>query len=120
MVLFLNQIIQDLQKITQLAYTVRVQSGERKSHAVFAWLFFMQSRMSFHKNSLFRILKPIFRVDNLILSAHPWAGTVAVAYPKNDLYKSGTVRNDHLTKIITQKYLAQLPYLPLETWSDHR
>ena len=48
------------------------------------------------------------------------AGTVAVAYPKNDLYKSGTVRNDHLTKIITQKYLAQLPYLPLETWSDHR
>ncbi|MES2060803.1 MAG: SusD/RagB family nutrient-binding outer membrane lipoprotein [Bacteroidota bacterium] len=48
------------------------------------------------------------------------AGTVAVAYPKNDLYKSGTVKNDHLTKIITQKYLAQLPWLPLETWSDHR
>ncbi|AYL98477.1 SusD/RagB family nutrient-binding outer membrane lipoprotein [Mucilaginibacter celer] len=48
------------------------------------------------------------------------AGTVDVAYPKNDLYKSGTVRNDHLTKIITQKYLAQLPWLPLETWSDHR
>jgi hypothetical protein len=48
------------------------------------------------------------------------AGTVAVAYPKNDLYKSGAVRNDHLTKIITQKYLAQLPWLPLETWSDHR
>jgi hypothetical protein len=47
-------------------------------------------------------------------------GTVAVNYPKNDLYKSGTVRNDHLTKIITQKYLAQLPWLPLETWSDHR
>jgi hypothetical protein len=48
------------------------------------------------------------------------AGTVAVAYPKNNLYKSGTVKNDHLTKIITQKYLAQLPWLPLETWSDHR
>ncbi|MFD0793544.1 SusD/RagB family nutrient-binding outer membrane lipoprotein [Mucilaginibacter litoreus] len=48
------------------------------------------------------------------------AGTVDVAYPKNDLYKSGTVRNDHMTKIITQKYLAQLPWLPLETWSDHR
>jgi hypothetical protein len=48
------------------------------------------------------------------------AGTVAVAYPKNDLYKSGSVKNDHLTKIITQKYLAQLPWLPLETWSDHR
>ncbi|MBK0378716.1 SusD/RagB family nutrient-binding outer membrane lipoprotein [Mucilaginibacter segetis] len=48
------------------------------------------------------------------------SGTVAVAYPKNDLYKSGTVRNDHLTKIITQKYLAQLPWLPLEVWNDHR
>lgn len=48
------------------------------------------------------------------------AGTVAINYPKNDLYKSGTVRNDQLTKIITQKYLAQLPWLPLETWSDHR
>ena len=48
------------------------------------------------------------------------AGTVDVAYPKNGLYKSGSVRNDHLTKIITQKYLAQLPWLPLETWSDHR
>jgi hypothetical protein len=48
------------------------------------------------------------------------AGTVAVNYPKNDLYKSGSVRNDQLTKIITQKYLAQLPWLPLETWNDHR
>lgn len=48
------------------------------------------------------------------------AGTVAINYPKNDLYKSGTVRNDQLTKIITQKYLAQLPWLPLETWNDHR
>ncbi|MDB4999070.1 MAG: SusD/RagB family nutrient-binding outer rane lipoprotein [Mucilaginibacter sp.] len=48
------------------------------------------------------------------------AGTVAVSYPKNDLYKAGAVKNDHLTKIITQKFLAQLPWLPLETWSDHR
>ncbi|CAN5245686.1 hypothetical protein BH09BAC6_BH09BAC6_30590 [soil metagenome] len=48
------------------------------------------------------------------------AGTVAVAYPKNGLYKSGSVKNDHLTKIITQKYLAQLPWLALETWNDHR
>ncbi|MCC8425803.1 SusD/RagB family nutrient-binding outer membrane lipoprotein [Mucilaginibacter sp. UR6-11] len=47
-------------------------------------------------------------------------GTVAINYPKNDLYKSGSVRNDQLTKIITQKYLAQLPWLPLETWNDHR
>ncbi|RFZ90400.1 SusD/RagB family nutrient-binding outer membrane lipoprotein [Mucilaginibacter conchicola] len=47
-------------------------------------------------------------------------GTVSVAYAKNDLYQSGSVRNDHLTKIITQKYLAQVPWLPLETWNDHR
>ena len=47
-------------------------------------------------------------------------GTVTKSYPKNDLYKNGNVRNDHLTKIITQKFIAQNPWLPLETWSDHR
>ena len=47
-------------------------------------------------------------------------GTTTVAYPKNDLYKNGTVKNDHLTKIITQKFIAQTPWLPLETWNDHR
>lgn len=47
-------------------------------------------------------------------------GTVEKTYPKNDLYKNGEVRNDHLTKIITQKFIAQTPWLPLETWSDHR
>jgi len=47
-------------------------------------------------------------------------GTVAINYPVNNLYKSGSVRNDHLTKIITQKFIAQTPWLPLETWSDHR
>lgn len=48
------------------------------------------------------------------------AGSVTVNYPKNDLYKNGTVRNDQLTKIITQKFIAQTPWLPLETWNDHR
>ena len=47
-------------------------------------------------------------------------GTVSINYPVNNLYKDGTVRNDHLTKIITQKFIAQTPWLPLETWSDHR
>ena len=47
-------------------------------------------------------------------------GTANIMYPKNDLYMNGTVRNDHLTKIITQKYLAQVPYLPLEAWNDQR
>lgn len=46
--------------------------------------------------------------------------TATILYPKNDLYEGGTVRNDHLTKIITQKFIAQTPYLPLETWNDHR
>ncbi|WP_288905419.1 SusD/RagB family nutrient-binding outer membrane lipoprotein [uncultured Porphyromonas sp.] len=41
-------------------------------------------------------------------------------YPANQLYKNGQVKNDHLTKIITQKFIAQVPWLPLETWSDHR
>ena len=41
-------------------------------------------------------------------------------YPSNGLYKDGTVSNDHLTKIITQKYIAQVPWLPLEAWSDQR
>lgn len=42
------------------------------------------------------------------------------AYPVNGLYKDGTVHNDHMTKILTQKFIAQVPWLPLETWSDHR
>ncbi len=41
-------------------------------------------------------------------------------YPKNYLYKDGSVKNDLLTKIITQKFIAQTPWLPLEAWSDHR
>ena len=28
--------------------------------------------------------------------------------------------NDQLTKIITQKYIAQTPYLALEMWNDYR
>ena len=41
-------------------------------------------------------------------------------YPemKSRLYKAAM--NDHLTKIITQKFIANTPWLPLETWSDHR
>jgi hypothetical protein len=47
-------------------------------------------------------------------------GVATINYPVNNLYKNGTVRNDQLTKIITQKFIAQTPWLPLETWSDHR
>lgn len=45
---------------------------------------------------------------------------VEFIYPDNHLYQNGSVKNDHLTKIITQKFIAQSPWLPLETWSDHR
>lgn len=48
------------------------------------------------------------------------AGTVQIPYPDNGLYKNGNVKNDHLTKIITQKFIAQFPWLPLEAWNDHR
>lgn len=47
-------------------------------------------------------------------------GTVTINYPVNNLYKNGSVRNDQLAKIITQKFIAQTPWLPLEAWSDHR
>jgi len=47
-------------------------------------------------------------------------GTYTYTYPKNTIYKNGSVNNDQLTKVITQKYLAQNPWLPLEAWNDHR
>ncbi|CAM1364601.1 SusD/RagB family nutrient-binding outer membrane lipoprotein [Tenacibaculum xiamenense] len=48
------------------------------------------------------------------------AGTFDFRYPVNTIYRNGTVKNDLLNKIITQKFIAQTPWLPLETWSDHR
>lgn len=47
-------------------------------------------------------------------------GTVEIKYPDNHLYQNGQVKNDLLTKVITQKFIAQVPWLPLEAWSDHR
>jgi len=48
------------------------------------------------------------------------SGVANIPYPDNELYQDGAVKNDHLTKIITQKFIAQVPWLPLETWNDHR
>ena len=45
-------------------------------------------------------------------------GTWVMKYPANALH--GDNKNDHLTKVITQKYIAQNPWLPLEAWSDQR
>lgn len=45
------------------------------------------------------------------------AGTMEYTYPVN--FGSST-NNDVLTKIITQKYIANCPWQPLEAWNDHR
>lgn len=45
------------------------------------------------------------------------AGTMTYEYPAN--FGSAT-NNDVLTKIITQKYIANCPWQPLEAWNDHR
>lgn len=63
---------------------------------------------------------PASRTMNYVDGYTNAAGTTTVLYPKNDLYKSGTVKNDLLTKIITQKFIAQTPWLPLEAWNDQR
>lgn len=47
-------------------------------------------------------------------------GVTTLKYAVNTIYKNGAVKNDLLTKIITQKFIAQTPWLPLETWNDHR
>ena len=62
--------------------------------------------------------------DYPITSINGYTGeesTVTYHYPnaENILYEGGKL-NDHLTKIITQKYIANTPWLPLENYSDHR
>ena len=46
--------------------------------------------------------------------------TVTYEYPTASKTLYGKALNDHLTKIITQKLIAQTPYLVLEMWSDFR
>lgn len=46
--------------------------------------------------------------------------TTTYQYPKNSIYRSGAYNNDVMTKIVTQKFIAQVPWLPLEAWCDHR
>ena len=51
--------------------------------------------------------------------------TVTYEYPKaaNTLYAKVAktpALNDHMTKIMTQLYIANTPWLPLENWSNHR
>ncbi len=41
-------------------------------------------------------------------------------YPVASQTLYGKALNDRLTKIITQKYIAQMPWLPLEVWNDQR
>ena len=46
--------------------------------------------------------------------------TVTYEYPTASKTLYGKALNDHLTKINTQKFIAQTPYLVLEMWSDFR
>lgn len=46
--------------------------------------------------------------------------TIAYQYPTASKTLYGKALNDRLTKIITQKFIAQAPYLVLEMWSDFR
>ncbi len=46
------------------------------------------------------------------------AETTTWKKPSNTIY--GPNNNDVMNKILTQKFIAQTPWLPLETWSDHR
>lgn len=62
-------------------------------------------------------------VDYEILYYNPVTGLedyTAYEYPDASKTLYGVALNDHLAKIITQKYIANTPWLPLETWSDHR
>ncbi len=46
--------------------------------------------------------------------------SMTYTYPTNSIYKNGAYNNDQMTKIMTQKFIAQVPWLPDEAWSDHR
>lgn len=46
--------------------------------------------------------------------------TVSYQYPDGSKSFYGGPLNDHLSKIMTQKYIAQMPYLVQECWSDFR
>lgn len=47
-------------------------------------------------------------------------GTYTYKYPVASQTLYGKALNDKLTKIITQKFIANMPWLPMESWSDHR
>ncbi|MFI3263015.1 MAG: SusD/RagB family nutrient-binding outer membrane lipoprotein [Rikenellaceae bacterium] len=53
---------------------------------------------------------------NYEVNSTPTYSTTTYEYPVG-LYSTN---NDALTKIITQKYIAQTPWLPNEAWSDYR
>jgi hypothetical protein len=54
---------------------------------------------------------------NYTITEGPNAG-FQYKYPENTGF--GTTKNDRLTKIITQKYIANYPWNPVEGWNDHR
>lgn len=65
--------------------------------------------------------EPVNMTVNYVDGYTKEAKTMTYQYPDaNKILYKGKKLNDQLTKIITQKYIAQTPYLPLEMWSDQR
>lgn len=48
------------------------------------------------------------------------AGTYTYKYPEASKTLYGKALNDKYVKLYTQKYLANMPYMPMEAWSDQR
>lgn len=48
------------------------------------------------------------------------AGTYSYKYPEASKTLYGKALNDQYVKLYTQKYLANMPYMPMEAWSDQR
>lgn len=47
-------------------------------------------------------------------------GTYEYKYPVASNTRYGKALNDQMSKLFTQKYIANMPWLPLEAWNDHR
>lgn len=60
--------------------------------------------------------KTMKMIDGYTKNEQSFTYTYPVA--SQTLYKKAL--NDKLTKIITQKFIANVPWLPMESWSDHR
>jgi hypothetical protein len=63
-----------------------------------------------------QLLSPVTYVDGYTKETKE----IQYQYPVASKTLYGKALNDHITKIITQKFIAQMPYQVLEIWNDHR